>query len=310
MSIHLTPESQTPNISPDSIKIIKETNLFTAPAVLYGKTNMLVNWGGHDRWNPTNEELARLSLFSGRVEGLYNSGYGMLKQQDLKIFAAKNNQEWEEIAGKTQDYKTLSPIVYTPFFKVINSPTSGFLGENRDLFEGRTDLCSFEDSPKGGVNFLFAFRPSFITTNRPGLNFLKINTPPETAEKLIAHFKKNPKSPYEIMMALFQSGFIPSLDPENIRTAWREKGKNIFSKINIEWLNKYSGFDIVSVSELNDPDTLFDRASKNEEIMVQNLLGASKTSRHKQQEKLMLVDLRGVPEAEVNEVYKQKTSNL
>lgn len=46
MSIHLTPESQTPNISPDSIKIIKETNLFTAPAVLYGKTNMLVNWGG------------------------------------------------------------------------------------------------------------------------------------------------------------------------------------------------------------------------------------------------------------------------
>ena len=46
MSILLTPESQTLNISPDIIKIIKETNLLTAPAVLYGKTNKLVNWGG------------------------------------------------------------------------------------------------------------------------------------------------------------------------------------------------------------------------------------------------------------------------
>ena len=97
-----------------------------------------------------------------------------------------------------------------------------------------------------------------------------------------------------------------SLDPENIRTAWREKGRDVLLKINRECLNKYSGFDIVASSESNDLETLFDRASKHEEIMVQNLLGASKTSRHKQQEKLMLIDLRGVPEAEVNKVYKQK----
>ena len=196
--------------------------------------------------------------------------------------------------------------MHTPFFKVMNSPISGFQGENRDLFESNVDLCCFEDSPKGGVDFLFAFRPHFITTNRPGLNFLKINITPETVEKLIVHFKNNPKSPYEIMIALFQSGFISSLDPENIRTAWREKGKDVLSKVNREWLNKYSGFDIVASSEPNDLETLFDRASKYEETMIQNLLGASKTSRHKQQEKLMLVDLRGVPEVEVNKVYRQK----
>lgn len=39
-------ENQTLNINPDTLKIIKEVNLSTAPTLLYGKTNKLVNWGG------------------------------------------------------------------------------------------------------------------------------------------------------------------------------------------------------------------------------------------------------------------------
>lgn len=112
------------------------------------------------------------------------------------------------------------------------------------------------------------------------------------------------------MTALFQSGFIPSLNPEEIRSAWKEKGKDVLLKVNKDWLNRYSDLNIVSQSESNDPDNLFGRASNYEDKMVQNLLNASKTTRHERQKKLIIIDLRGVSELEVNKTYKQKTEKI
>lgn len=109
-----------------------------------------------------------MALFSGRADGLYHSDYGMLKQQDLKIFVAKNNKEWEEKVGKPQDYKSLSPIMNTLSFKLVNSQTNGFQSENSKLFEGSEDLCCFENSPNGGLIYYLHLDHLTLRQTDPG----------------------------------------------------------------------------------------------------------------------------------------------
>ncbi len=299
-------ENRGLSYNPDTVRLAEGLHLQQAPAFFYGKSNKAIHWGGQ-KWSPKQEDLARMALFSGTVDGLYSGLHGKFEDPGLEIVAAKNSKDWEQMVGSKSN---LGNVIHTPAFQIADSSMSDFIGGNKPVAIGETDCVFFENSRGGEVDIVLGLKFSDAATGgRSGLSFLKISVSEETAENLKVDFENNPKRPYELATLLFPNGFISSLEPDQIRSAWREKGKQVLSQENPQFLNRFTGFQIVDQSAPTDAESLFNIASRFEENMVQNALNASRMTRRLPQKHLMTIDLRGLSVAEINDkkTYKEKT---
>lgn len=274
----------TPSIDAEIAVLIKETGISEAPIRVYGKCNEAVRWD-EKPWNPSEETLARLAIYSGNLDKMY-SDIGPFSSIPFQYVATRNISNFPP---KTANFEE-------PFYDFSNSTGGRLWQMSHDGFQkGTTDLCVFESQPDGQTGVYVSFKPnSRVAMDRGDLKlFFHIDLPNVAAQKLFEYTQAHPDAPFKLIQALFPTAFVAAVPKNVIFAAWRNKGIALLKREGTEYINYQTGFEISNKDEKISAEEAFTRLQKHEEMMLKNADDSIRMGRYAPQIDLALVDMRG-----------------